>query len=447
MDLKIRRTLFYSLILVFILVGAFLIMTAQGWVLDLKNLKIAKTGSLFLKYVPTNATVEINGKVSNASPGFITSGVLISRLTPAEYRVKISQPNFLPWEKKLLVGEAVVTSASQIKLWPEVWLMKEVATSSISNFWLTGQGAIIQTKDKALRWNDKVLRGQKLILSDPNFNLIVTSDGKNYFLTDLENTKSVFNLNDLFNSLSQGQSTSTKAEVIKNLFFHPFNGNRVLIVTEKNLYSLDLKRVALDKLVGTKGVIGAAISDNEVFLEDSSGGLTVFNLFLQTASVTDVKLPTSTAIKASPNGSSLFFLKNNGELNVYDRSLKKFTIPKDNISDFYVSPDERRLLLISKDNTVSMRVLNDYYADGDVKSGEEWAIRSAGDPTNDFKWLPDTPNYGMFLSGDKLIISELDRRTPQNAYAVSDEVKDFFVQGNNLYILKSDGTLNETGLR
>ena len=48
MNLKTRRTLFYFFILIFVLAGAYLLATAQGLVLDFKNLKITGTGGLFL---------------------------------------------------------------------------------------------------------------------------------------------------------------------------------------------------------------------------------------------------------------------------------------------------------------------------------------------------------------------------------------------------------------
>lgn len=447
MDLKIRRIFFYCLTAVFVLLGAYLLITAQGWVLDLKNLKIVKTGSLFLKYVPADAALEINGKETNASPGLISSGVLISRLVPGEYRIKVSEPDYFPWEKKLAVGEAVVTAVSQIKLWPQIWSFKEVSTSSLVNFWLTGEGAILQLKDNTLRWDGRVLRGQRLVLSDPDHGSVITGDGKNYFLTDLGNPKTATNLTELFDSLEQGQSTSTKAEVIKNFFFHPFNGNKMLISTENTLYSLDLKRITLDKLTSAKGITGVSMSGNEIFVKDVKGNLIIFNLLLQTTNAYELGAPANSTMKASPGGSFLFFLKSDGELLIYDRSLKKLETLEKNVSDLYISPDERRLALISKNGDMSIEALDNYYADGDVKKGDKWEIALNGGDMRDLEWLNINSNYGLILNGEKLSVTELDSRTPQNTYPVLDGVKKMIIQGNNLYILKTDGTLSEVVLK
>ena len=319
MDLKIRKVFFYCLIGVFVLLGAYLLATAQGWVLDLKNFKVVKTGSLYLRYSPANAAIEINGKASDASPGILSSGLLISKLVPDDYRVRVSEPGYFSWEKTLTVGEAVVTPESQIKLWPEIWKFKQVATSSISDFWLTSAGAILQFKDKSLHLDGTLLRGRQVVLSDQNSPLLVSSDGQNYFLTDLGNPKVPLNLSALFNTLLQSQSSSTAVEVPKQFFFHPFNGNKIFITAGSTLYSLDWKRDSLEKLASVKGLTAATASNNEIFLENNKGDLTIFNIFLQTSSAYETGFPTNATMEASQGGSFAFSLKN-GELEVYDRS-------------------------------------------------------------------------------------------------------------------------------
>ncbi len=453
MDLKIRKVFFYCLIGVFVLLGAYLLATAQGWVLDLKNFKIVKTGSLYLRYSPTDAVITINGKVSNISPGILSSGVLISKLIPDDYRIKIGEPGYLPWEKTLAVGEALVASESQIKLWPEIWKFKEVATSSVSDFWLTGAGAILQFPDKTLHLDGNLLRGRQVVLSESNSTVLISSDGQNYFLTDLENPKIPLNLSTLFKTLMQSQSSSTTiVETPKQFFFHPFSNNKILITTGNALYSLDWKRESLSKLADIKNLAAAAASNNEIFLEDAKGGLIISNIFLQTSSVVETRFPTNSTMKASPGGSFAFFLDNNGGLEIYDRSSKATSTIFKNAADIFISSDERKLVLASKDGQLSLMALNDYYADGNVKKGDEWPILSSDAKIADFKWLNDNSNYGLVLSlpgqgGGKLSITELDRRTPQNIYLITDGVKKFFAQGNDLYILKSDGTLLETSLK
>jgi len=435
MDLKIRRIFFYSLILVFILLGAYLLINAQGWVLDLKNLRIVKTGALFLKYSPADAAIEINGEASDASPGLFSTGVFISKLAPGEYDVKLSRTNYLPWEKNLDVKESIVTAASQIKLWPDKLAFIPVTTSSVKNFWLTGQGMLLQTGSGKINWGNTSLRGQEIILSDPSSSLVITSDGKNYFLTDLNNAKTPVNLTGLLGS----------API--RFFIHPFSGGKILIVMKNALYSLDSSRTAMDKLASVASTTDAALSNNEVFLENRNGSLAAFNLFLRTESAYGEDLPQNASMRTTPSGSILFFLKDNGDLTVYDRSLSKASVLEKNVADFFVSPDEKRIALALKNNTLSVAALDDYYGDTQVKKGEKWIISSVNGFVSDFAWLNDYPNYSLVLSNGNLLLTELDSRIPQNTYPVAGNVKKFFVQGNNLYILKSDGTLSGVALK
>jgi hypothetical protein len=443
MELKTRRIFFYSLILIFTLVGAYLIASAQGWVLDIANFRIVKTGSIFLKYSPSDAMIEINGKAADFSHGLLTNGALISRLTPGEYEIKISETGYRPWEKKMTVSETLVTSATQIKLWPEDWAAKEVTTSSLSNFWLTGAGAVLQTKDKTLHLDGYALRGRQTILSAQNSSYLITSDGTNYFFTDLNNPEISTNLSVLFASLTENASSSVPAETPAKFFFHPFSEGKIIIIAENSVYSLDTKRISLSKLLSAKKIIASAMSDNEVFIENAKGNLFSYNLFLQTSGAYEAIFPTDTSIKASPNGSLIFFLRKNGELLEYDRASKITEKLSGSAADFFISPDGKILILVSKDGKLSALAISDFYADGNVKTGDGWTIPSRKEMINDFKWLPDSPNYGLVLSGNELFITELGNHAPQNTYPVTDGVKKFFVQNGNIYVLKTDGTLQE----
>jgi hypothetical protein len=415
MSFKTRRVFFYCLIAVFIVLGAYLLTLAQGWVLDVKNLGIVKTGSVFLKYDPADAILEINGKVNESSPGLISSGVLVSRLVPGRYRVKISKPDLAPWEKELTVEESVVTSATQIKLWPNAWQFEKTSTSSINDFWLTGDGPVHETTGGSLRLGDIPIRGESLTLSGPDSSLIITKEGGNDLLIKLDDPKKTTEIADLFNFLKQSQLSLIGTVRPKEYFLHPFNGNKVLIATANALYSLDIERSRLEKLADAAGMKEARLRGNEIFMEDAEGNLGVFNLFLQTARFYASSSPETAEMTENLDGT--------------------------------LSPEEKRLATVSGD-AISIRALSDYFVDGRVvKKGEIWTAFSGKGKISDFNWINGNSNYGLVLADDGLFMTEMDSRTPQNYYLITDDVKKMAVQGNSLYILKSDGVLLETGLK
>ncbi|MEK7650947.1 MAG: hypothetical protein AAB377_00285 [Patescibacteria group bacterium] len=414
MNLKTRRTLFYFFILIFVLAGAYLLATAQGLVLDFKNLKITGTGGLFLKYVPPDATVELNGKKTDVSPGLVSSGIFISKLIPDEYRVKISKPGFSAWEKTLAVKNGAVASASQIRLWPEVWDLNVITTSSVRDFRLTGAGLVLQGKNGTLRLDGFSLGNRSVALSGPDSSLIVTTDEKENFVTNLEDLSPALDIVRLFNSLKQSQLNLPGTIIPKNYFLHPFNA-KILITTGNALYSLDIKRLRLEKLTDMAGIKKAELRGNEMFLFDMKDNITTFNLFLQTARIYE-----STSTEAIGIGASLAGLP---------------------------APDGKKIFLLSKNDTLSLKVLENYYADGEVRKGDMWPVFSDRGKITDFKWLNGNSNYALVLAEKNLFIVETDRRTPQNIRLISQGVEKFATEGNDLYILKTDGTLLRASLK
>lgn len=414
MELKTRRAFFYFLILVFVLAGAYLIVTAQGLVLDFKNLKITGTGGLFLKYIPPDAAVELNGKKTEVSSGLVSSGAFISKLLPGEYRIKISKPGFSAWEKTLRVENGAVTSASQIRLWPETWDLSVIATSSVRDFWLTGAGLVFQGKNGILRLDGFSLGSGNIALSGPDSSLIVTTDGKDNFITNLEDLSPALDIARLFNSLKQSQLGLPGTVIPKNYFLHPFNA-KILITTGNALYSLDLNRIRLEKLADMAGIEKAVLRRNEMFLADTKGNFAVFNLFLQTTKTYESTSTESIGIEASLAGSP--------------------------------APDGKRIFLLSEKDTLSLKALGNYYADGEVKKGDIWTVFSDRGEIENFEWLNGNPNYALVLADKDLFVVETDRRAPQNVRLISREVDKFATEGSDVYILKIDGTLLKTSLK
>ena len=136
MKIKVRKALFYGFLITFLIAGSYLLMTAQGWVIDINNLSIVKTGALFLKFSPNDAVPTINNKKpQHTSSGLIQSGILIKNLTPGNYAVKLSKSGYKDWKKNLVVESGLITAASQIKLWPDNVYAETIITEQIKDFW------------------------------------------------------------------------------------------------------------------------------------------------------------------------------------------------------------------------------------------------------------------------------------------------------------------------
>jgi len=113
MTRRIRRLLFCSAILFFVVATPSILFYAWGYSFDWQNKKLVLTGGLYLKSSPEKTDIYLNDKLKKEeTPAFI------KRLLPKEYQVKITKQGFHPWQKKLRVESKLVTEAKNILLIP-----------------------------------------------------------------------------------------------------------------------------------------------------------------------------------------------------------------------------------------------------------------------------------------------------------------------------------------
>ncbi len=448
MSTILRRILFYFFILVFLVLGAYLLITAQGLTFDFYNLQFVKTGALFLKFNPSDAALFLNGKPKEISRGFVIPSVLITDLRPGAYHLELRKEGYETWEKNLDVQSGVVTAATHIELWPATSTFKNVLQDPISDFWMTNKGAVLLYPDRTLHFDGVTLRGNTVAASDENSNLVVTKSGNTYFLIDLDDPETPTNLSSLFTSLETGTLNLTKAEPIQTILFHPFSGSKLLIATPKNLFSLDIKRTRLKRLLSASSTVSAAVSDNEALLLDNKGVLSVFNLLLQTINQYPLSLTHAKEMTTSPSGDTVFVLKESGELVRYDTGSRATSTIAENVKSYFLSSGEERMAFIRNDGSLGMYALKDYHSDIDITEGTTWSVAlPKGTVPESFFWLSDFPNYGaVTTSNGILFLSELEERAPVNIHKLAETVKKTVPLGTTLYLLKNDGTLVETTL-
>lgn len=170
MTLKTRRILFYSLILIFLVLGTAVVFYAQGWRLDWKNLTPVQVGGIYIRTRPPQAQLFLDGKeIKNKSGLLFPSGTLISNLFPKSYRLTIVADGFQPLERNIVVKPTLVTAAENIVLVP---IKGEIITANADDFWQQG-GEILNSSqpDLSTLLNRLHLNPQKgTVLPDPGNN-------------------------------------------------------------------------------------------------------------------------------------------------------------------------------------------------------------------------------------------------------------------------------------
>ncbi|GAI29835.1 unnamed protein product, partial [marine sediment metagenome] len=147
------------------------------------GIKITQTGGLFLKIVPKQVEVFIDGKLKKKTDFFFGS-VLIENLLPKKYKIQIKKEGYYPWEKNLEIKEKEVTETKNIVLIPENPNFS-ILTKAVKDFWVSpDERKIILSEDYKQGWALKLYNLEK----DVKSHLIEEKDiySKGADLLDLE---------------------------------------------------------------------------------------------------------------------------------------------------------------------------------------------------------------------------------------------------------------------
>ncbi len=447
MELKTRKIIFNIFVAVFFIIGAYLLITAQGFVIDFKNFKFMKTGAIFLKFEPGDAEIFLNGKIYPASKNLINNGILIKNLPPSKYKITLRKNGYHEWIKELTVESGFVSRESQVKLW-SIEPKYKLITKKTDDFFLTDEGVIYERIKGKLRFNDADLKGDKIILSDVSSNYVITASGESdYFWIDLANPATAINLTELFYSLRERKLLLKGRVPIEKIIFHPVNRGAVIIATQNAVYSLDPRKIDLEQLVALKNLSVLGVSQNELFLTDSSQKIIVLNLVLKTKTTLSKPAHSIVDLKIGKD-SNIFFLLNLGsELMEYDREREKIETIAGNVKEFYLSPEEKRLAVITKDNELKIIYLESYEGDIKEERGASLKINLPNEKTlSFFNWLVNAQNYFLILAGNDLLAGEIDKRPPFNFFTFKGGIKKILLNEKELYLLKTSGELEKLNL-
>ena len=203
MSLKQRRLLFYSFILLFLLIAPFALLYATGRTINWSRFEIQKTGSLIIESEPSNADIFLNDKrptlffnqilKRNASP---KTNTRLTNLAPANYLLRIELAGYLPWERKTTVVANEVTHIGPIRLFKDAKPELQNTLDQKKQLLISPDGrTVVSISDTAL----SVIQ----IPEQTQFNLTIEKGGKSsiYWSNNQEN----FVLNDRYIISRQGE--------------------------------------------------------------------------------------------------------------------------------------------------------------------------------------------------------------------------------------------------
>lgn len=445
MNKKTRRAIVLALFFIFLLGGAYLLLSVYGLVLDAENFKIVKTGSIYLNSNPSDAKIIINGKPQKNTSNILNPGTLIKHLVPGAYSVAVRKQGYTTWKKTFSVTSGIVSSASRIMLWPEKFSDTPLA-DFVTNFQMTARGPVTETADGVFFLSDKI-RGTELYDADLSSDFVLTKEKGIVFLTDIGNLSVAINVNELFASLRKQLQKNTDTAPIANIEFAPSDKQKLLIGTKRALYALNTKNITLEELYENTGTTLLGEFGGNVFATDEENIIRI-NLASKVKLITPIASP-PLRIAATANRNKILTLDGAGILSLLDVENPEATstpIAK-NVTEFALSPEEKRVAILRENHTLSVYHLEDYFFDGENKKGTVYAVPlPVEQQLADIVWIPSLPNYVLVRMDGNLIVSEIDSRTPINWHILSKDVKKFTLRKKDVYILKTDGMFTKIQL-
>jgi MFS superfamily sulfate permease-like transporter len=122
-----------------------------GYRFDFEKRKVTKTGGIFVRASPKEVRVLIDGKIKKKTDP-IWGSLLIENLLPKKYKIRIEKKGYFPWEKELEVEEERVTQIKNLVLFPNNLNFYQIL-NNVEKFWiLPNQKDLILKETEDGKW-------------------------------------------------------------------------------------------------------------------------------------------------------------------------------------------------------------------------------------------------------------------------------------------------------
>jgi len=385
MTKKTRTVLFLTCSILFLLVAPFIVLYSQGYRLDLENKKFNQTGGLFLKVLPKQAEIYINGKLKEKTDFFFGS-ILIENLLPRKHKIEVKKAGYYSWQKTLEIKEKKVTEAKNIILFPQNFDF-QILTKNVENFWFSPDQTKIILKEKE-------------------------KDNWSLKLYDLNNKFKIHLINDKDISLKEVDLLNLEfSKDLKRIILETGIGEEIKYFT----LSLNQTPPTITEITPPSPPIKDALTYQEVngdfYYLDKFGYLFKNNDKL-TEKAFLIKQETKYNLKVL---SSLIFLEEGKTLFLFNPETKIFEKFFEPINYYKISPDSNKLVY-SSNYEIWIFYLKDFLPN--KRSGDKVFLSRFSEKIKNVYWL--NSDYLVFTSGNKIKITEIDERDKINIIDVEE---------------------------
>jgi len=453
MTKKTRTILIFVLISLFFLITPILILHSQGYRFDFENKKITQTGGLFLKILPKNAEVLLDGKLKEKTSFFFGS-VYINNLLPKKYNIRVEKEGYNIWEKNLEVKEKEVIEAKNIVLIPKNLELKTLS-QQVEDFWILSKEKVILKEISEDEWALKIFNLENNLKShlisekeisekepellelkiSPDEEKIALKIGLKeqleYFILDLtESPNKLISINSLFLEPD-----------IEKLDFHPQEPNVIFYFKDGDLFNADLSKHTLPvqilppaKIVTGKNgsqqvlekILTYKILENSICYIDKSGYIFKNNLsFDSEEKMTNSPFPIiqETKYELKVRDNFIFILKDKN-LYMFNSETKTFEKILEPVKEIKISPDGKKILYFNE-HEIWILFLEAQTEQPQKEALSKQFLTRFSEKIDDVFWfnshylifnLESKPTHQNNWGGGKLKVIEIDDRDKINDY-------------------------------
>lgn len=457
MKLWLRKFIFFSALLLFFIIAPILVFYAIGYRYDFKTKAFRKIGMIIVESIPQNANVFLDNQYkSNKTP------TRLKNLFPGEYTIKVTKEGYSTWEKKLFVESKMVTWASNIRLFYQDPQISTLIEMPVVNFAISPDYeklAFVQIDQNFGLWQLDLSSGKtkKLfpkskddlkkisenensflssdILWSPDSKKIIFSwqqkeNNKNYAIIDFNDVNKIIFINDLFNF---------KIENIKWA-----NSNQIYLLSNKNLYRLDLDSRSLSASLASE-VLDYNVKENEIIYLSSDKQKK--EVLLAKMSVN--KKENEDAIMHLPQNENFEFeigkedmallFGEKGKLYLVNIKSKKPEFLGEKVKEFKWSKSGNKLLYFNENEVWFYAIKKEKEAiHPEYKLNTPNLLTRYSTEIKNAFWYPDEEHVVLILK-ESIKIVELDERDKRNSYEFSKNLKvknlEFDKDGESIYVI------------
>ncbi len=419
MSIKTRRLLFYSFVLLFLLVGGFLVLSSRGYHLDWKTLQLEATGGIYISSIPPRAQIELDDKSINNKAGLLQRGTLIDNLASDTYRVRVTMEGHSTWSKDAPVASGAVTVFDSIILVPDDEPVG-VASSTAREMKAAGRHLALEAGGGITLNGTDVLGHEVISLSESGTLLTRSTQTGNYYLANAFEPDENLNVSLTFNNLKENLLKLPGAVSLKKVLPYPYNDRRFIVSTDRAIYLLDTQRLSLEQIALGPNDFYIQDQNTVAWIEDSQ--IKVFNLPLRTINTALDLGETNTSNIGKIQSTSLgwLVLNKSGRLLLFANSATPEVLAEA-VVDFELSPSREQVAIVRGNNPLLVY---------DLEKAEVASVDLAGS-IQDIAWFKDSAHL-FALVGGNLIFTEVSSLTPLNQMTLSTGVYAFsYSQGQN----------------